>query len=519
MPNSGFLEFLTSFLKFQVGFATQDDLFLYCRNPLTDQGPMVTLNHVQDTDTPLRLNMRDGSVLEARSAGQLLDLSFQKLRNFQLTVKTNFDNAAQVEQEIVRLNQSVQVRQIDEMPSIKDIVTRVSTTCHAVQNDLERNLRSTADKMRSKEVADEERNTRIQETFERKKKEMKEKEEALNQVEQNLEKEKEKNSSLSKELAVLKKERSNFYATKARNENSMEEWVLVKDLNDKLDKENEKVSDLEDALKLLKEDVLTKNETVSNLEGATEVLKSENLQHQKKISALELELKEEKKKCEDLSNDLRSQGQCDSSLEESVNPLDEVEDQPDNNTQDKEASVDEPIKVEVTDEGSTSSGRARGVESSARLRGSRKRSHSSFSKEEMLRSQLNKHEISLTMIQSGLSKLLQDGETPTTMLGPLKALEHCAAFREDETDFRIPSKRSALGGVAKQEPKEEYFEYEIGIKSETSDQQEMQNTDGSMSTAFPDGISTVEQEGTPFEVGADPAEEIHDLGVGQSSDF
>ena len=149
---------------------------------MTDQGPMVTLNHVQDTDTPLRLNMRDGSVLEARSAGQLLDLSFQKLRNFQLTVKTNFDNAAQVEQEIVRLNQSVQVRQIDEMPSIKDIVTRVSTTCHAVQNDLERNLRSTADKMRSKEVADEERNTRIQETFERKKKEMKEKEEALNQA-------------------------------------------------------------------------------------------------------------------------------------------------------------------------------------------------------------------------------------------------------------------------------------------------------------------------------------------------
>ena len=121
MPNSGFLEFLTSFLKFQVGFATQDDLFLYCRNPLTDQGPMVTLNHVQDTDTPLRLNMRDGSVLEARSAGQLLDLSFQKLRNFQLTLKTNFDNAAQVEQEIVRLNQSVQVRQIDECQASKTL--------------------------------------------------------------------------------------------------------------------------------------------------------------------------------------------------------------------------------------------------------------------------------------------------------------------------------------------------------------------------------------------------------------
>ena len=108
------------------------------------------------------------------------------------------------------------------------------------------------------------------------------------------------------------------------------------------------------------------------------------------------------------------------------------------------------------------------------------------------------------------------------MLGPLKALKHCAAFREDETDFRIPSKRSKFGGAAKQGPKEEYFEYQIDIKSETCDDQEMPNRDGS--TSFADGISTVEQEGSPlsipFEVGtADQAREIHDLGVGQSSDF
>ena len=120
--------------------------------------------------------------------------------------------------------------------------------------------------------------------------------------------------------------------------------MLVKDLNDKLDKENEKVSDLEDALKLLKEDVLTKNETVSNLEGAMEVLKSENLQHQEKISALELELKEEKKKCQDLSKDLRSQGQC-----KSVSPLDEVEHQRGNNTPDEETVVAKQIKVEITE--------------------------------------------------------------------------------------------------------------------------------------------------------------------------
>ena len=52
---------------------------------------------------------------------------------------------------------------------------------------------------------------------------MKEEEDALS-------KEKENTYSLSKEMAVLKKERSNFYATKARNENSMQEWVLVKEL-------------------------------------------------------------------------------------------------------------------------------------------------------------------------------------------------------------------------------------------------------------------------------------------------
>ena len=45
------------------------------------------------------------------------------------------------------------------------------------------NLKSTAEKMRSKEVAEEEGKRRIQETFERKKKETKEKEDALNQVE------------------------------------------------------------------------------------------------------------------------------------------------------------------------------------------------------------------------------------------------------------------------------------------------------------------------------------------------
>ena len=243
--------------KLQVGGASED-LFLLRRRPPTDHGPVL----LQETQViKFGRNMGDGSELIALSVGELLHMSLKKLKN----LRTNFDNAVEHEierniKEIVRNLLMENDEENNEVLSIKDIVRRVSTSCSDVQKDLESYLRLTAEKMKIKEIADEERIKRIQETFERKKKEMAEKEEALNQVEQNLEKEKEKTASLSKELAVLKKERSNFYATRARNENSMQEWMLVKELNDKLDKEK-------DALKLLKEDVLAKNETVSNLEG------------------------------------------------------------------------------------------------------------------------------------------------------------------------------------------------------------------------------------------------------------
>ena len=70
---------------------------------------------------------------------------------------------------------------------------------------------------------------------------------------------------------------------------------------------------MEDSLKLLKEEVLTKNETVSRLE---ELRRNERLEDQKKASALELQLEEEKKKCKKLERDLMRQQQGNCFLEE-----------------------------------------------------------------------------------------------------------------------------------------------------------------------------------------------------------
>ena len=66
---------------------------------------------------------------------------------------------------------------------------------------------------------------------------------------------------------------------------------------------------------------------------------------------------------------MTNQGQDDSSLEESVSPLEEVEH--DNKSEDKETVVDELIKVEVA-EGSSFSGQAGGDGSSVKLKESRK---------------------------------------------------------------------------------------------------------------------------------------------------
>ena len=395
------------------------------------------------------------------------------------------------------------------------------TSCLVVQNDLKNYLRLTANKMRRKEATDKARNGLLQGTFETIRKEKKEKEDTLNQVKQNLETEKERTASLSKELSTLKEV---FFATSSKDENRMQDWALIKELNDKLDKENKKVSNLEDSLKLLKEEVLTKNETVSRLE---ELRRNERPEEQKKASALELQLEEEKKKCKKLERDLMRQQQGNCFLEESMFESDKVEDQHDRNSHDEETTIEESIKVEVT-EASNASGRARG--SSKLTREKRKRSPSIKSKEEALTSQLNQHEISLTMIRCGISKLLQDGKTPITMSGPLKALKHCATFScEDEKYVETPTKRCKVGTETKQEPKEEYFEYEVDIKREPDDPQEMPERGTFVPEDFLNQASRIatelqfkEQEGSdlslrvsiPFEDSA-----IHNLGIMQSSDY
>ena len=82
----------------------------------------------------------------------------------------------------------------------------------------------------------------------------------------------------------------------------MQEWILVKELN-------EKVSHLEEAAKVLKEDAVAKEEAVVKLEGQLEILKKDRLEDQRKVLALKLELEEEKKRCKDLEMTLRRSSQ------------------------------------------------------------------------------------------------------------------------------------------------------------------------------------------------------------------
>ena len=273
----------------------------------------------------------------------LISISLQRLRNVREALKANLDNAAQVEQEIGKLVRYVFQGQIHEVLSVKTIVETLVTSCLVVQNDLRNYLRLTANKIRSREAADKERNTLIQQTFEMMRKEKKEKEDTLSQVKQNLQTEKERTASLSKELTTLKEV---FFATSTRDENRMQDWMLIKELNNKLDKENKKVSNLEDSLKLLKEEVLAKNETVSRLE---ELLRNERLEEQKKASALELQLEEEKKKCTKLERDLMRQQQGNCFLEEHIFESDKVADQHESSSHDEETTIEESIKVEVTE--------------------------------------------------------------------------------------------------------------------------------------------------------------------------
>ena len=83
--------------------------------------------------------------------------------------------------------------------------------------------------------------------------------------------------------------------------------------------------------------------------------------------------------------------------------------------------------------------------------------------------QLRQHKMFLTMIESGLSQLISDEETPETMVGSLTALKHYTTFPTENS--QPPNKRikpsAGIPKVEKQE--EEYFEQDT-IKIEPKDQ-------------------------------------------------
>ena len=83
--------------------------------------------------------------------------------------------------------------------------------------------------------------------------------------------------------------------------------------------------------------------------------------------------------------------------------------------------------------------------------------------------QLRQHKMFLTMIESGLSQLICDKETPESMLGSLSALKHYTTFPTDSMQpLNKRIKTSGIPKVEKQE-EEEYFE-EDTIKIEPMDE-------------------------------------------------
>ena len=88
----------------------------------------------------------------------------------------------------------------------------------------------------------------------------------------------------------------------------------------------------------------------------------------------------------------------------------------------------------------------------------------------LLISQQKKHKILFKMIESGLSQLIQDEDTPVTMLGPLKALKHNTTFSSEDEDAPSQRKTRKLPKIQKAlKQKEEYFEHDE-MKREPMDQ-------------------------------------------------
>ena len=80
-------------------------------------------------------------------------------------------------------------------------------------------------------------------------------------------------------------------------------------------------------------------------------------------------------------------------------------------------------------------------------------------REDLLISQQKQQDMLLTTIGCGLSQLIEDEETPATMLGSLKALKHFTTFSTEDKVLVpcAPQKKRKIPEVEKQD--QEYFEY------------------------------------------------------------
>ena len=115
--------------------------------------------------------------------------------------------------------------------------------------------------------------------------------------------------------------------------------------------------------------------------------------------------------------------------------------------------------LEKTSKGSEEAGTS--VQKSVDLRKSmpQKRT-SSETKENVLVSMRKEHEMFRTIIESGLSQLIQDEDTPVTMLGSLKALKHYTTSSSVDCDMQPQRKKRKKHPKIQKVVKQEYFEYD-----------------------------------------------------------
>ena len=86
-----------------------------------------------------------------------------------------------------------------------------------------------------------------------------------------------------------------------------------------------------------------------------------------------------------------------------------------------------------------------------------------FKRENLLICYQKKHKISLTIIESGLSQLIEDDDTPVTMVGALKALKQYTKSTAEDKDLQPTGQkfREKIPKVEKQEYFEDYVWYNV----------------------------------------------------------